>query len=236
MGKSLIQQKRGKGSLTYRSPGHNYYGPAKHAKLTNTPITGKVLDIVHCPGHYTPLAKIKYNNGENIYLLAPEGIRVGDEIISGPNAPITPGNTVPLKDVPEGTLVYNIESSPGDGGKFCRAAGTFARVLSHTSDGVLVELPSKQPKRFQPECRVNIGILSAGGRKEKPFLKAGKKWHAFKARNRVYPTVSGVSMNAVDHPFGGSSSHTKGRPTQALRNAPPGRKVGKIAPRRTGRK
>ncbi|MBI2545585.1 50S ribosomal protein L2 [Candidatus Woesearchaeota archaeon] len=236
MGKTLLQQARGKGSLTYKSPGHRFLGSVKHAKLTNTQLVGKVMDIVHCPGHYAPLAQVRYQNGETSYMLAPEGIRVGDEVMTGQNAPINPGNTVPLKDVPEGTLVYNIESQPGDGGKFCRSAGTFSRVISHTVAGVLVELPSKKTKMFLPECRVGIGILAAGGRQEKPFLKAGRKHYAFKARNRMYPTVSGVSQNAVDHPFGGKSSHVKGRPTQSARNDPPGRKVGKIAPSRTGRR
>ena len=236
MGKSLISQKRGKGSITYRTPGHRFYGEAKHAKPVTGQITGIVKDIVHCSGHYAPLAEVRYENGENIYMLAPEGIRVGQNIIMGTNAPIEPGNTLQLGGIPEGTLIYNIESSPGDGGKFCRSAGNFSRVVSKTSEGILIELPSKKTKLFLPACRATIGILAAGGRHEKPFLKAGKRWHAFKARNRMYPTVSGISMNAVDHPFGGKGSHVKGRPTQSGRNTPPGRKVGKIAPKRTGRR
>ena len=98
------------------------------------------------------------------------------------------------------------------------------------------DLPSSKTKDFNPDCRACIGIIAGSGRKEKPFLKAGTKHHAMKARNKLYPSVSGTSQNAVDHPFGGSSSSVKGRPTQAPRNAPPGRKVGKIAPTRTGRK
>ena len=89
---------------------------------------------------------------------------------------------------------------------------------------------------FLPDCRATIGVIAGSGRKEKPFLKAGTRHYAMKAKNKLYPQVSGTSMNSVDHPFGGSSSATKGRPTQSSRNAPPGRKVGKIAPKRTGRK
>ena len=85
-------------------------------------------------------------------------------------------------------------------------------------------------------CRATVGIISGGGKGEKPFMKAGNKYYAMKAKNKIYPKVSGTSMNAVDHPFGGSSTHIKGRPTQANRNAPPGRKVGKLWPRRTGRR
>jgi large subunit ribosomal protein L2 len=99
-----------------------------------------------------------------------------------------------------------------------------------------VQLPSSKTKRFLPDCRATIGIIAGSGRKEKPFLKAGTRHYAMKAKNKLYPSVSGTSMNSVDHPFGGSSSAHKGRPTQAARNAPPGRKVGKIAPKRTGRK
>ena len=85
-------------------------------------------------------------------------------------------------------------------------------------------------------CRAAIGTVAGSGRVDKPFIKAGTKFHKMHARNKLYPKVCGVSMNAVDHPFGGSSSHVKGRPTQSPRSAPPGRKVGKVAPKRTGRR
>ncbi len=235
MGKSLIQQKRGKGSHTYRSPSFRYYGNVSYPKESKD-VEGEIVELIGCPGHSAPLAHVKYNNGEDVLMLAPEGIRIGETINSGIKTPIKPGNIMPLKNIPEGTLIYNIEAQPGDGGKFVRSAGTFAKVTGKIKNKVIVLLPSKKEKNFNPECRASIGILAASGRKEKPFLKAGTKYHAMRARNKLYPTVSGVSMNAVDHPFGGTSSHTKGRPTQSSRNAPPGRKVGKIAPRRTGRK
>ncbi len=235
MGKNLIQQKRGKGSHTYRAPSFRYYGSVSYPKESKD-IEGRIVDFIGCPGHSAPLIQVKYNSGEEILMPAPEGVRIGDIVKSGMKIPIKPGNIMPLKNIPEGTLIYNIEAQPGDGGKFVRSAGTFAKVGSKMKDEVIVLLPSKKEKNFNPECRASIGILAAGGRKEKPFLKAGNKYHAMRAKNKLYPTVSGVSMNAVCHPFGGSSSHVKGRPTQASRNAPPGRKVGKIAPRRTGRK
>lgn len=235
MGKSLIQQKRGKGSHTYRSPSFRYHGSIRLPKESKD-IEGKIVKLLGCPGHSTPLIHVKYNNGEDLLMLAPEGVRIGDTLKSGNKTPIKPGNVMPLKNIPEGTLIYNIESQPGDGGKFVRSAGTFAKVTINMKDRVMVLLPSKKEKNFSPDCRASIGMLSAGGRKEKPFLKAGNKYHAMRAKNKLYPHVDGVSMNAVSHPFGGTSSHTKGRPTQAPRNAPPGRKVGKIAPKRTGRK
>jgi len=132
-------------------------------------------------------------------------------------------------------LIYNIESNPGDGGKLVRSSGTFARVVSQLKNKVVVQLPSKKTKEFNPDCRAIIGSVAGSGRLEKPLLKAGTRHHKMKARNKLYPITSGVSMNAVDHPFGGSKSSHKGRPTTARKNAPPGRKVGMVRARKTGR-
>jgi len=235
MGKNLIQQARGKGSPTYRAPSFRYYGKIQHPKITEQTNSGKIVDLVSCPGHSAPLAEIKFEDGKKTYLLAPEGIKVGDIVKFGADAGINKGNVMSLKDIPEGTSIYNIENSPGDGGKFVRGSGTFARIMGKVGDKVVVRLPSNKQKLFRADCRASIGVIAGGGRLEKPILKAGKKYKMMRARNKLYPKVCGVSMNAVDHPFGGSSSHTKGRPTQSPRNAPPGRKVGKIAPKRTGR-
>lgn len=235
MGKNLIQQKRGKGSPTYRAPSFRYYGSIKHPKITEQTSAGRIIDLISCPGHTAPLAQIKFDDGKTNFAIAPEGIKVGDVVKFGADAGVNKGNVMPLKDIPEGTSIYNIESSPGDGGKFVRGSGTFARIIGKVGDKVVVRLPSTKQKLFRADCRASIGVIAGGGRLEKPMLKAGKRYHYMRARNKLYPKVCGVSMNAVDHPFGGSSSHTKGRPTQSSRNAPPGRKVGKIAPKRTGR-
>ncbi|HLC64956.1 MAG TPA: 50S ribosomal protein L2 [Candidatus Nanoarchaeia archaeon] len=234
MGKNLIQQRRGKGSSTFRARSFNAEGPAKHISYSKDSHSGKVVDIIHSYMHSGPLMQIKYDNQEAVLIQAPEGVHVGKDVVSGPKAPIEIGNSLPLKDIPEGTDIYNIESMPGDGGKFVRSAGSSARITSKFPDKITVMLPSKKERSFSPECRASIGIIAGSGRLEKPFLKAGNKFHRMKARNKYYPQVQGVSMNAVAHPFGSKSSRTKGRPTQASRNAPPGRKVGKIAPRRTG--
>jgi len=236
MGKTLIQQARGKGGPTYRSPGHRFKGAAKHKSFSRSVSEGKIVDLVLCPGHSAPLAKIKYEDNEEIWAIAPEGVRVGDSLYAGPDADVKKGNTVSLKNIPEGTLVYNIESKPGDGGKFVRSSGTFAKVVTRNNNKVTLQLPSKKQKLFDENCRASIGIVAGAGRPEKPFMKAGKKFHARKARNLKYPSVSGTSMNSVDHPFGGSSSHHKGKPTIAPKNAPPGAKVGKIRPRQTGKR
>lgn len=232
MGKRLIQQARGKGGPTYRSPSFRFAKNKLHP-LSPEQIGGRVLDFYKCPGHSAPLAKIKYEDDSIVMFIAPEGLKVGDTVSCGGSV-VSAGNTLTLKDIPVGTALYNIESRPGDGGKFCRGSGTFAKLIEKQDGTVLIELPSKKTRSFDPDCRANIGIAAGGGRLEKPLLKAGNSYHKYRAKNKLFPRSGGTSMNAVDHPFGGKSSHTKGRPTQASRNAPPGRKVGKIAPRRTG--
>ena len=236
MGKNLIQQKRGKGSPRYRAPSFRYKGKSNFARLEEGKIiTANVTEIVHSSGHSAPLIELKYSNGENGLMQAPEGIRVGDKIEMGRDAELKSGNILPLKNIPEGTSIYNIESNPGDGGRFVRASGASAKIVTKMENSIIVELPSSKRREFLPGCRAMIGIVAGSGRTEKPFLKAGNKFYAMKAKNKMWPIVSGTSMNSVDHPFGGSSSHAKGIPTQSARNDPPGRKVGKIAPKRTGR-
>ena len=233
MGKNLISQKRGKGSI-YKSRGFRYIGKVKHQPEKPGGITGKVTDIVHSSGHYAPIAKINYDGRENLEI-ATFGLRVGDEISSGTNAEIKDGNVLPLANIPEGTLIFNIESLPGDGGKFVRTSGCFARLLSKTSGNVKVLLPSKKEHSFHPNCRATLGVVAGGGRPEKPILKAGTMAKKKTARGKLYPSTSALSMNAVAHPFGGSSSAHKGKPTIARKHAPAGAKVGMIRPKRSGR-
>lgn len=235
MGKNLIQQARGKGSLRYRAPSFRYKGEAKHLPLLAEKMSGQVIDIVHCAGHSAPLIQIKFGQEEGL-VIAPEGIRVGDTIEVGIGSAIHLGNVMPLKEIPEGTLVHNIEKCPGDGGKFVRAGGVFGKVLTQLGGEVIVRLPSKKQKSFNANCRAAIGVIAGGGRMEKPVLKAGTMYHEMRKRNKLYPQVSANAMNAVDHPFGNSRSARKAKNVPVSRNAPPGRKVGMIAPRRTGRK
>lgn len=234
MGKNLIQQARGKGGPRYRSPSFNFQGKAEFGRQTNTIVNGRIIDLVHCSGHSAPLAKILYENGEEVLVQAPEGVRVGENVAEGPVEAKT-GNILALKDVPVGTLIYNIESQPGDGGKFVRASGGFAKVEGKVDNNVMIILPSSKKRLFNENCRACIGMIAGSGRTEKPFLKAGNKFFAKKAKNKLWPSISGSSQNAVDHPFGGRSSNRHNKSAATSRNAPPGRKVGKIAPRRTGR-
>ncbi len=240
MGKNIIAQRRGRGTFTYRAKSHRYIAEAMHRKYDelekSQSVKGKVMDIVHCPAHTAPLALVKYTNGEQSYMPAPDGMKVNDEISTGFTSEVKTGNTLPLQNIPEGTLVYNLEILPGDRGKICRSSGTFARILTKTRTGVIVELPSKKQKMFNPNCRATIGIIAGGGRVEKPWVKAGKKHWAMRARGKLYPRTSGVAMNAVDHPFGSGRGRKKTKKKPCNQHMPPGRKVGTVQSRRTGMK
>ena len=237
MGKNLIVQARGKGGPRYSSPGFRFAGIAKYPSYTGSSmVEGIIDDIIHCPGHDAPLLEVKMSSGERCLLQAPEGVKVGDKISIGDGAELKFGNVLPLKSIPEGASIYNIERLPGDGGKMVRTSGGCAKLITKFENRIIVTMPSSKRMEFHPECRASIGVIAGGGMTEKPFLKAGRKFYRKRAKNKLYPIVSGLSMNAVDHPLGGRSSHAKGHQATVSRNAPPGRKVGLIAARRTGRK
>lgn len=240
MGKRLIIQRRGRGTPTYRSASHRFKGKIAYRSYDDVEkegcLVGRVADIMHDPGRSAPVALVKFENGEKQLILAPESIQIHDEIACGISAPISPGNSLPLAQIPEGTPVYNLERYPGDGGKFVRSSGTHASLITHDVGKAIVELPSGELKAFNPQCRATIGVVAGGGRREKPFLKAGNKYYAAKAKGKKNVSVRGVAMNAVDHPHGGGNRQHPGRPTTVSRHAPPGRKVGSIAARRTGKR
>jgi large subunit ribosomal protein L2 len=189
---------------------------------------GRVVDIFQAPGHTAPLARVRYDGAE-VLMIACDGLQVGQAVSVGePN--VDRGNTLPLGDVPEGTLVYNIEAVPGDGGRYARAAGAQAVVVSR-GERTVVQLPSGQFKAFHPACRATIGAVAGAGRGDKPFTKAGKKWFSYRSFSKPPFTVRGVAKNPVDHPHGGGSHQHVGRPSTVGYDAPPGRKVGRLSPR-----
>ncbi len=237
MGKNLTQQKRGKGSLTYTSPSFRFIGDVKYRQLPSesNKESGIVIDIVHSTGHTAPIAKVMFGSEESL-LIAPHGLKTGDVIEQGEQVTVKEGNILSLKDIPEGTTVFNIESQPGDGGKFVRSSGTYAKIQSKMNGKIQIMLPSQKVRDFNPMCKASVGVVAGSGRIEKPFVKAGRRWHKMNARNKLYPRVSALAMNAVDHPYGGSRTSKKGKVTIARKNAPPGAKVGLIRPRRTGRR
>jgi large subunit ribosomal protein L2 len=231
MGKNITSQKRGRGSTTFTRPSFNFKGESRFGPEGTVTIT----ELMSCRAHSAPLAKIKYDDNSESLIVAPEGVMIGQSLTIG-NGTLSTGNVLKLSDIPEGTVVFNIEMIPGDGGKFVRASGLNAKIVAKTPGKVTILLPSKKTRDFNPDCRACIGTAAGGGRPEKPFYKAGRRFHRMKAKNLYWPVVCGASMNAVDHPFGGRSSHHKGKPTIAPHNAPPGKKVGSIRPRQTGKK
>lgn len=238
MGKRIIAQHRGRGTTTYRAPSHNFKGKISYRPYDDkekiSSVSGKITDLIHCPGHSAPLAKIQFETGDEILLAAPLGLSTNKIIYSGVNAPVEDGNILPLKNIPIGTSIFNIERNPGDGGKYIRSSGSSAKIVAKLDNKVTVQFPSKKEKTLSDSCRATIGIVSGSGRLEKPFAKAGKRFYAMKARNRLYPLTSGVSMNAVDHPFGSGRGKHIGKSKTVGKFAPPGRKVGLIRARRTG--
>jgi large subunit ribosomal protein L2 len=237
MTKRIISQNRGRGSPTYRAPSHKYKAELKHPRVDEeSTLNGTVIGIEHDPARSAPIAMVAFENGKKQFIVVPEGISVGENLSCGVSAEVKPGNTLPLAEIPEGIPICNIESKPNDGGQFARSSGVFATLVSRELSKVIVRMPSGVLKWFHPRCRATIGIVAGGGRTDRPFLKAGKKYHKMKARAAKYPRVSGVAMNVVDHPFGGGNRKHPGKPTTVSRNAPPGRKVGHIAARRTGKK
>ncbi|PSP62247.1 50S ribosomal protein L2 [Halobacteriales archaeon QS_4_66_20] len=236
MGRRIRGQRRGRGGPTFRAPSHRYKAELSHRNVEDGDVvTGEVVGIEHDPARSAPVADIQFDDGDRRLVLAPEGITVGDEIQVGVSARIEPGNTLPLAEIPEGVPVCNVEANPGDGGKYARASGVSATLLTHDRNVSVVQLPSGEMKRLDPQCRATIGVVAGGGRTDKPMLKAGTKYHKVSSRGTVWPRVRGVAMNAVDHPFGGGGRQHPGKPKSISRDAPPGRKVGDISSRRTGR-
>jgi large subunit ribosomal protein L2 len=226
MGKRIISRARGHGGPRYRSPGHRFVSTVSYNFSK-----AEVVDIVHDPARDAPLAKVKYDDKEK-YIVAAEGMKVGDIIDKEGEARI--GNVLPLNKIPKGFSIFAIENYPGSGPKLCCTAGTRATIISHDPDKVIIQMPSKEFKVFNPNCLATIGVSAGGGRGDKPYVKAGQLYYLKQARNKLWPRSSAVKMNPVDHPFGG---HTKpGTPKTISRLMPPGAKVGSISARRSGKK
>lgn len=231
MGKRIIQQARGKGSLSYRVRKAAYRYKIKYPMREGE---AEILNIIHSAGHSAPLLKLKLKD-EIFYNPAFNGAVSGDKILVG-NSEVKPGNILNLKDIPSGTQVYNLEINPGDGGKMMRAAGSSAAVSKKNEfNKVVILMPSRKEIILSGDCRATIGVIAGSGKLLKPFVKAGPRFYKMKARNKLWPRTSAVKMNAIDHPFGsGRGKRIKSK--IAKRNAPAGARVGHIRPRRTGRR
>jgi large subunit ribosomal protein L2 len=235
MGKNLIQQRRGRARGRFSAPSHRYRGKIKYSNKKE--MKGIVEEIIHDPGRTSPLAKIRLKNDKNILILATEGVEIGREIkFTEDKEYCKIGNILSVGIIPEGYPIYNIEIKPGDGGKLVRAGGSSATVVSHSAKKTVIKLPSGQFKTLDSSCRATVGIPAGSGRKDKPFLKAGNKFYAYRGRGKQYPIVRGVAMNAVNHPHGGGGHQHVGIPSSISRGAPPGKKVGNIAAKRSGKR
>ena len=166
-------------------------------------VPGKVKSIEYDPNRTTRIALIFYADGEKSYILAPHGLSVGDTVQSGPDAEISLGNTLPLTNIPTGTVVHNLELTPGRGGQLVRGAGTGAQVLSREGEYVLIRLPSGQMRRVLLRCRASVGQLSNPDHKNESLGKAGASRHMGRR-----PKVRGVAKNPVDHPHGGGEGRS----------------------------
>ena len=237
LGKQIRVQRRGKGGSVFTARTFRRLAPVRFpvVDVSYPMLRGTVRDLLHDPGRGTPIALIEFANGGSCCISAPEGLSINQNISVGAEAPPSIGNILPLGRVPEGTLVSSVELRPGDGGRVARSSGNYCMVVAHAPQGTEIRLPSGKSRYMNDRCRAIIGVVAAAGRTEKPFLKAGNKKKLMRARGRVWPRTSGQAMISASHPHGGGRHKHAGKPTTVSRNAPPGRKVGMIAARQTGR-
>ncbi len=209
--KSLLEplQKRGgrnnRGQITafHRGGGSRRMYRKVDFKRRKDGVPATVKSIEYDPNRTTRIALLHYVDGEKSYILAPANLSVGDHVESGPAAEISPGNSLPLRNIPTGTVVHNLELTPGRGGQLVRGAGTGAQVLSREGEYVLIRLPSGEMRRILLNCRASVGQLSNPDHKNESLGKAGAKRHLGRR-----PHVRGVAKNPVDHPHGGGEGRS----------------------------
>jgi len=245
MGRVLRAQRKGQSSV-FKSHNKTRKGAAKlrpndfaerHGYLK-----GLVKEIIHDPGRGAPLARVVFRHpyrygSQQFNFIAVEGLYSGQFVYSGKKAQLKIGNVLPLAVMPEGTIVSNVEEKPGDRGKLARASGDYCTIISHNLETgqSRLRLPSGAKKLVQSESRGTVGVIAGGGRIDKPVLKAGRAYWKYKVKRNCWPVVRGVAMNPVEHPHGGGNHQHVGHATTVARDSPPGKKVGLIAARRTGR-
>ena len=227
MGKRVISRRRGSGTGRYRSPSHRHHGPVYHP-APEIVGEGKVIAIMPAPGRTAPVAEVLAPEGSTVRVLATAGLATGDTIAFH-DGKRDRGSILALGKIPDGTLVSNLEVKPFDGGRLVRVAGASALVVAHSSSEVTVQLPSGAFKQFLATCRAQVGAVGGGGRKERPVIKAGKRFWATRSLARPPFKVRGVAMNPVNHPFGGGAHQHVGRPSTVSSGTWPGAKVGRFS-------
>ncbi len=195
----------GRVTVRHRGGGHKRRYRKIDFRRDKTEIPAKVFSIEYDPNRGARIALLHYADGEKRYILAPQNLSVGDTVLSSGNADITPGNTLPLKAIPLGTLIHNIEMKVGKGGQMARGAGTYAQLMAKEGRHTLLKLPSGEIRMVLSECLATIGQLSNPDRSHISIGKAGRK--RWKGRR---PKVRGVVMNPVDHPHGGGEGKSSG--------------------------
>jgi large subunit ribosomal protein L2 len=195
----------GRQTARFRGGGHKQLYRVIDFKRDKFGVPGKVATVEYDPNRTTFIALISYADGEKRYILAPEGLKVGDSVISDQAADIKPGNSLPLRNIPVGTIIHNLEIKIGKGGQLVRTAGSGAQLMAREGDWTQVRLPSGEVRRVHIECRATVGTLSNGDHSRVSLGKAGRtRWLGRRPHNR------GVTMNPVDHPHGGGEGRTSG--------------------------
>jgi large subunit ribosomal protein L2 len=195
------------GELTswWRGGGHKRQYRIIDFKRDKKDIPGRVETVEYDPNRSARIALITYADGEKRYILQPNGLKVGDAIISGQNVDILPGNALPLKNVPLGTLLHNVELKPGKGGQIARSAGSSVQLVAKEGDYASVKMPSGEIRKINMECFATIGTVGNIDHENVSIGKAGRsRWKGQR------PHVRGVAMNPVDHPLGGGEGKTSG--------------------------
>jgi large subunit ribosomal protein L2 len=205
--KGRISGRNNLGRLTirHRGGGHKRHYRLVDFKRDKIGIPARVATVEYDPNRSAFISLLDYADGEKRYILHPTGLKVGDKVVAGPEADIVVGNALPLKNIPTGTLVHNIEMRPGKGGQLVRSAGGAAQLLSKEGEYAQVRLPSGEVRLIHVDCMASIGQVGNLDHENITIGKAGRKrWMG------IRPTVRGVAMNPVDHPLGGGEGKTSG--------------------------
>ena len=194
---------QGRLTVRHKGGGHKRLYRTIDFKRDKINVFGKVINIEYDPNRTTNIALINYSDGEKRYILHPDTLKIGDTIMSGKDAPLSIGNSLPLEFIPLGTNIHNIELYPGRGGQIIRAAGTSAKILAKDKNLVAIRLSSKEIRLFQKNCYATIGQLGNLDFNKITIGKAGKnRWKG------IRPTVRGSAMNPIDHPHGGGEGRS----------------------------
>ena len=201
-----------KGRMTsrHRGGGHKRRLRVIDFRRIHDGVAARVAALEYDPNRSANLALLHYADGTKAYILAPEGLKLGDKVESGPNADIKPGNALPLKNIPVGTIVHAIEMKPGAGAQLARGAGTQAQLMAKEGKFALLKLPSGEQRMVQAECRATIGQV---GNLEHENISIGKAGRSRWLGKRGH--VRGIAMNPVDHPHGGGEGRSKGNHPQS---------------------